>query len=165
MPATFDVEVERDFDAPIERVWRAWIDPLDLVEWWGPKGFTCPSAEADVRVGGRILVTMQAPPEWGGFQQHSAWTISELDPPRRLRYVFTFTDADGTTITPAEAGIPPGVPDEGHHLVELASLPDGRTQLRMTEAGYTTEEARDLSRGGLEECLDKMATLVERVER
>jgi hypothetical protein len=30
----------------------------------------------------------------------------------------------------------------------------------MTEHGYTTEEARDLSRGGLEQCLDKMAALV-----
>ena len=31
----------------------------------------------------------------------------------------------------------------------------------MTEHGYTTEEARDMSRGGLEQCLDKMAALVE----
>jgi uncharacterized protein YndB with AHSA1/START domain len=161
---TFDVEVEREFRAPIERVWRAWTTPEDLSVWWGPEGFTCPRAEADIRPGGRILVTMQAPEAWGDFQQHSAWTITDLEPPRLLRYVFSFTDIDWSPITPAEAGIPPGVPDNGHHVVELASLPDGSTRLRVTESGYTTAEARDLSRGGLEQCLDKMAVLVETAE-
>ena len=62
----------------------------------------------------------------------------------------------------AEAGIPAeGVPDAGEHEVVLTPLDDGRTRLEMTERGYTTEEARDMSRGGLEQCLDKMAALVE----
>ncbi|MCR2764921.1 SRPBCC domain-containing protein [Microbacterium sp. zg.B48] len=163
--STFDVEVERSFGAPIEHVWRAWTDPADLRMWWGPEGFTCPRAEADIRVGGRIRVTMQAPAAWGGFQQHSTWTITELHPPRLLRYVFTFTDAGGNHITPAEAGIPPGVPDEGQHMVELTPTPDGGTRLRMTESGYTTAEARDLSASGLQQCLDKMAAHVEGMER
>jgi uncharacterized protein YndB with AHSA1/START domain len=159
---TYDVAVRRDFDAPVERVWRAWTEPDDLREWWGPTGFTCPRAEADVRVGGRIFVTMRAPAEWGGFEQHSTWTISQLEPPTLLRYVFRFADADGSAITAADAGIPGGVPDEGHHEVRLTDLGDGRTRLEMTERGYTSAEARDLSRGGLEQCLDKMAALVER---
>ena len=46
MATTFDVEVSREFDAPIERVWAAWTTPADLREWWGPEGFTCPRAEA-----------------------------------------------------------------------------------------------------------------------
>ena len=158
---TFDVQVQREFDAPIERVWAAWTTPADLRAWWGPTGFTCPHAEADIRPGGRIFVTMRAPAEWGGFEQHSAWDITEIDPPRVLRYVHRFADASGTPITPAEAGIPvEGVPAEGHHEVLLTDLGDGRTRLEMTEHGYTTEAARDLSRGGLDQCLDKMAELV-----
>jgi uncharacterized protein YndB with AHSA1/START domain len=157
---TYDVHVEREFDAPIERVWAAWTTPDDLRAWWGPTGFTCPRAEVDLRPGGRIWVAMRAPAEWGGFEQYSAWDITELEAPRVLRYVHRFTDAEGTAITPAEAGIPEGVPTEGEHEVLLTSLPSGRTHLEMTEHGYTTEEARDLSRGGLEQCLDKMAALV-----
>lgn len=159
--STFDVHVVREFDAPIERVWAAWTDPSDLRAWWGPMGFTCPRAEADVRVGGRILVTMRAPDEWGGFEQHSAWDIVELDAPRLLRYVFRFTDAAGESITPAEAGIPAdGIPERGEHDVALSALGDGRTRLEMTEHGYTTAEARDMSRAGLDQCLDKMAARV-----
>jgi uncharacterized protein YndB with AHSA1/START domain len=159
--ATFDVHVEREFDAPIDRVWAAWTTPEGLRAWWGPTGFTCPRAETDIRVGGRILVTMKAPDEWGGTEYHSAWQITELDAPRVLRYVYRFTDAGGAAITPAEAGIPAeGVPDEGRHEVLLTPLDAGRTRLEMTEHGYTTEAARDMSRGGLDQCLDKMAVLV-----
>ena len=36
---------------------------------------------------------------------------------------------------------------------------EGGTELTVTEHGYTTEEARDLSRAGMEQCLDKMAAI------
>jgi uncharacterized protein YndB with AHSA1/START domain len=157
---SYDVHVIREFDAPIERVWAAWTEPADLQQWWGPTGFECTHAEADIRSGGRIFVTMKAPAEYGGFEQHSTWNITEVDAPRLLRYVHRFADADGNRISPAEAGIPDGVPSGGHHEVELTALENGRTRLEMTEHGYTTVEARDLSLGGLEQCLDKMAALV-----
>jgi uncharacterized protein YndB with AHSA1/START domain len=161
--STYDVHVVREFDAPIERVWAAWTRPDDLRAWWGPTGFTCPRAEADIRVGGRIFVTMRAPDEWGGLEQHSTWSITEVEPPRLLRYVFRFADANGNAITAAEAGIPAtGVPDRGEHEMQLTGIADGRTRLEMTEHGYTTMDARDMSKAGLEQCLDKMAALVDR---
>jgi len=159
---TFDVRVEREFDAPIERVWAAWTTPEDLRAWWGPTGFTCPRAETDIRPGGRIFVTMRAPAEWGGLDYHNRWDLTEVEPPRRLAYVHRFADAVGTAISPAEAGIPAeGVPEHGEHEVLLTALDGGRTRLEMVEHGYTTEGARDMSQGGLEQCLDKMALLVE----
>ncbi|MBI3886118.1 MAG: SRPBCC domain-containing protein, partial [Opitutae bacterium] len=30
--------VSRDFDAPLDLVWRAWTDPVDFARWWGPQG-------------------------------------------------------------------------------------------------------------------------------
>lgn len=158
---TYDVRVMRDFDAPVERVWRAWTDPADLRAWWGPLGFECTRATADVRPGGRIFVTMKAPAAYGGFEQHSTWNFTEVQAPRSIRYVFNFSDADGNRITPADAGIPEGVPGDGEHEVTLTDLGDGLTRLEMTEHGYTVADARDLSLAGLEQCLDKMATVVE----
>jgi uncharacterized protein YndB with AHSA1/START domain len=159
---TFDVRVEREFDAPIERVWAAWTTPDDLRAWWGPTGFTCPRAETDIRPGGHIFVTMRAPAEWGGLDYHNRWDLTEVEPPRRLAYVHRFADAAGTAISPAEAGVSAdGVPEHGEHEVLLTALDEERTRLEMVEHGYTTEAARDMSQGGLEQCLDKMALLVE----
>ena len=50
----------RVFDAPRELVWKAWTDPEMLMKWWGPKGFTCPHCEIDLRVGGKYLYCMRA---------------------------------------------------------------------------------------------------------
>ena len=57
---TFDVVVTRIFDAPVEEVWKAWSDPAYVTRWWGPAGFTSPSAEMVFRVGGASLVCMRA---------------------------------------------------------------------------------------------------------
>ncbi|GAA1426374.1 SRPBCC domain-containing protein [Microlunatus lacustris] len=149
----------REVDAPPEDVWRAWSEPDQIRRWWGPTGFTCPRADVDLRVGGSTLVTMQAPPEYGGGQIHNRWTFTAVVPPHRLEFVSTFADADGRPITPAALGIPAGVPDEVPHLVLLEPLPDGRTRLRVVEQGYTDESARSLSEAGQQQCLDKMQEL------
>lgn len=56
-----EVTLTRTFEAPRALVWKAWTDPQMMARWWGPKGFTNPVCEMDVRVGGKILIHMQAP--------------------------------------------------------------------------------------------------------
>lgn len=60
------IEVSKVFNAPIELVWQVWEDPELVKRWWGPKNFTSPSANIDFRVGGKSIVSMQAPKELGG---------------------------------------------------------------------------------------------------
>jgi uncharacterized protein YndB with AHSA1/START domain len=154
-----EVVVVREFDAPPEVAWSAWLDPEQIRQWWGPVGFTCPRAEVDFRVGGSTLVTMQAPDEYGGFLMHNLWTYTAMTEPSRIEFVSRFADADGNPIEPADAGIPPGVPSEVPHVVDLEPLPGGRTRVTVTELGYTSEEARAQSQLGQEQVLDKMQAL------
>lgn len=56
-----EVTLTRMFDAPRALVWKAWTDPQMMARWWGPKEFTNPVCEMDVRVGGKIVIHMQAP--------------------------------------------------------------------------------------------------------
>ena len=44
--------IERIFNAPPSLVFKAWTDPQHLVHWFGPRGFTLPSCELDLRPGG-----------------------------------------------------------------------------------------------------------------
>jgi uncharacterized protein YndB with AHSA1/START domain len=154
---THDVVVTRVFDAPIDRVWDAWRDPDRVKVWWGPIGFTCPLAEMDFREGGTSLVCMRAPAEYGGQDMYSTWTYTAIVPHERIEYIFNFADRNGAKLSPAEAGIPAGVPEDGRHVVRFRDLGGGRTELTVTEHGYTVEQARDVSRAGLEQCIDKMA--------
>ena len=53
--------ITRVFDAPRELVWKAWTEPKQMARWWGPKAFTNPVCEMDVRVGGAFRIVMRGP--------------------------------------------------------------------------------------------------------
>lgn len=50
------IVISRIFNAPRELVWKAWTDPEMIKQWWGPEGFTAPSAKVDLRVGGEVYL-------------------------------------------------------------------------------------------------------------
>ncbi|HMD38780.1 MAG TPA: SRPBCC domain-containing protein [Candidatus Acidoferrum sp.] len=47
--------------APREMVFKAWTDPKQVVQWWGPRGFTNQVCEWDARPGGAIRIHMRGP--------------------------------------------------------------------------------------------------------
>jgi uncharacterized protein YndB with AHSA1/START domain len=58
----YDVEITRTFDAPPERVFRAFTDPAEFARWYGPPGFPVDpeTVELEARVGGRHRFAMVA---------------------------------------------------------------------------------------------------------
>jgi uncharacterized protein YndB with AHSA1/START domain len=85
---TADVEAQADhvvithvFDAPIEQVFRAWTDPDELAEWYGPASMRAPREHIriDLRVGGRFELRMVSPD--GAREMPLGYEIVELDPP------------------------------------------------------------------------------------
>ena len=56
-----EIVITRVFDAPRDLVWDAWTDPKQVVQWWGPQGFTTTIHEMDVRPGGVWRHTMHGP--------------------------------------------------------------------------------------------------------
>ncbi len=155
---TFDVVVTRVLGTPVEEAWKAWSDPEYVTRWWGPTGFTSPSAEMDFRVGGASLVCMRAPAEYGGQDMYHTWTYTTIEPHERVGFVSNFADKDGTHLDPAALGMPPGIPHDVPHEITFEATDFG-TEMIVTEHGYTTEEARDLSKAGMEQCFDKMAAI------
>ena len=72
-------------------------------------------------------------------------TCTAITKPTRIEFVSSFADEDGHPIGPAAAGIPPGVPAEVPHVVEIEPLPGGGSRITVTETGYTGKEARQQS--------------------
>ena len=63
------IVVTRVFDAPRERVFRAWTDPDEVAAWYGPELFETPreSIHIDLRPGGRYELTMVRRDGGGAF--------------------------------------------------------------------------------------------------
>ncbi len=56
-----ELYIERIYDFPVKMVWDAWVDPKQVAQWWGPRGFTITSQSKDVRTGGHWKYTMHGP--------------------------------------------------------------------------------------------------------
>ena len=79
-----EVLITRIFDAPRERVFRAWTDPDEVAAWFGPEDFDTPRdrIHIDLRVGGRYELTMV---RRGGSGEHSiGYEIVELVEPELI---------------------------------------------------------------------------------
>ena len=159
---TFEMVLTRFFDAPVSEVWRAWTEGDYVREWWGPAGFTAPVAEMDVREGARSLVSMRAPDDMGGFEHFATWSYQKIVPEERLDFVHHFADRDGKPIDPASVGMPPGIPPQVPHILTFERASGGGTDFTVTEHGYTTPDVVELSRTGMDQCLDKLAALLAR---
>ena len=54
-----DLIITRVFDAPRERVWKAWTEPEQVKKWWGPRDFTAPHIHIDLQAGGKYVYCMR----------------------------------------------------------------------------------------------------------
>ena len=158
---TRNMAVNRVIDVPVDQVWKAWSDSNYVKQWWGPTGFTCPLAEMDFREGGTSLVCMRAPEEFGGMDMYNTWTYRKIVPMEQIEFIQNFADQNGNQVDPAELGIPPGVPHEVPHVITFKALNGNQTELTVTESGYTSDQAHDISKVGMEQCLDKMSASLD----
>ena len=155
--AAKSMSLTRTFHAPVAEVWKHWSDSDKVMKWWGPKGFTSPLAKMDFREGGVSLVCMRAPKEFGGFDMYNTWTYKKVVPHERIEFTLNFSDKEGNKLDPAQMGLPPGIPKDVPHVITFRALGDNKTGLTIVESGYTSDQAVETSKAGMEQCLDKMA--------
>ena len=151
------VVIERTFDAPVELIWQMWTQPEHFKSWYGPKGFTVPVADMDVRVGGKRLICMASPD--GSMKMWFTGEYREVVPNARLVYTDSMADEHGNVIAPSAMGMP-DLPETTEVTVLLEGLGD-RTKMVMTHAGVAADSP---GAGGWAQAFDKMADYIETVE-
>lgn len=144
-----DMTIVRVFDAPRQLVWNAWTDPRHLAQWFGPREFTNPVCEADVRPGGTLRITMQGP---DGTRYPMMAVYDEVVEPERLAWT-TDVEHDGN------------VSFEIRQVASFAER-DGKTELTLQAfVVRSTPESAD-ALGGMEQgwsqSLDKLDALLVR---
>lgn len=126
-----------------DRVFHLLTDPVELARWWGPHGFTTPSADLDLSVGGGYRLAMR-PPDGDVF--HLAGEFLEIDPPRRLVYTFRWEEP---------------TPDDRETVVALRLEALGEaTEIALDQGPFATEERLALHRQGWADSFEKLRDLV-----
>lgn len=151
------LEIVRVFDAPTTLVWKAWTDPEAMKKWWGPKGWTCPVARIDFRVGGKYLLCM-APPEGEGAAHWVTGVFKEIIPGRKFVATDSFSDKDGNVVDPSAYGMAE-LPRELRWIVTLEEI-GGRTRMTLVHEGMPGGVHSDMANAGWNEIFDKLADSV-----
>jgi uncharacterized protein YndB with AHSA1/START domain len=141
----------RVFRAPRELVFAACTEPRHMAQWWGPRGFTLPVCEMDVRPGGTYRFVQHAP---DGNEYGFHGDYREVTPPERVVMTQIFDPYPTSEL-----------------LVSLTfeDLGDGRTRL-VNSMRFDTIENRDgsLDAGmehGARESYERLAEHLETMER
>lgn len=80
------------FVAPRERVWKAWTEREQLMQWFGPKGVTIPVARMDFRPGGGFHFCMRNP---DGKEMWGKFVYREIVALEKIVLVNSFSDEKG----------------------------------------------------------------------
>ena len=147
------VVMERIFDAPVELIWQMWTQPEHFKKWYGPRGFTVPVAQMDVRVGGKRLVCMEMQKPDGSMKMWTTGEYIEVIPNQRLVYTESMADENGNVVTRSENDYP--ITTEVTVLLEDLGE---RTKMVMTHAGVPADSGGS---AGWEQAFDKLANHIE----
>ncbi len=101
-----EIVTTRVLQAPRELVFRAFSDPDQLAQWWGPKGFTNTFHEFDMRPGGIWRFVMHGP-NGVDYQNESVFVevvkperivFQHLKPMHRFHMTMIFDEQAGKTL-------------------------------------------------------------------
>jgi len=145
--------VSRSYAASLEKLWRAWTEPEHFIKWYGPKGFTIPRCEIDLRVGGRHLWSMKSA---DGRQMYYAGVYKEIVPMERIVYTDGFSDSEGNEISPAEMGMPADSPSSMDVTVSFTHE-GGKTTVTVSHVGGGKGDHAAM---GWEQAFDKLGSFL-----
>ena len=91
--------LSRTFDAPKEKLWRAYADKDWFTQWWGPEGWETTVKEFTFEPGGRNHYCMkcvdQNQGEWFGQESWGLMEFSDINEPASFTYTDYFSDSEG----------------------------------------------------------------------
>ena len=149
--ATHEITISRIFDAPRELVYRAFVDPDQLCQWFGPVGFSVPCE------------TVQIDARPGGFQRFIM--ASDEDPTVRQPIDATFTEVTENELLVGHQEVE-GIPGTSGRVrfrlrLEFHDEADGKTRLDLRQGPYSGPMG-DAATAGWESSFTKLDSLLRR---
>ena len=86
------IYVTREFDAPVEKVWRAWTEATLLDQWWAPRPWKAVTISMDFKKGGKWLYYMEGP---DASRHYCMVGYERIDPNKGFEGLDAFCDEKG----------------------------------------------------------------------
>lgn len=86
------IKVTREFDAPLEKVWKAWTEKELLDQWWAPKPWKAHTQSMDFRENGAWRYYMEGPE---GERHYCTVQFEKIVPLKNYSGIDAFCDEKG----------------------------------------------------------------------
>jgi uncharacterized protein YndB with AHSA1/START domain len=140
------IHIERTFDAPREKVFKA-MTTKELVEkWWVGPGYTIRVEEQDVRDGGKWKYVQTKDGQEFAFYG----VYHEVAAPERVVQTFEFS----------------GLPERGHvsmDKMELHETKDGKTKMTVVSTYFSVADRDGMVQSGMEEGMQNTYDALDKV--
>lgn len=147
-----ELVITRIFDASIERVWKAWTEPKEMMKWWGPAHFTTPFVKTDLRLGGKYLCCMKSPE---GKEFWSTGIYKEIEPLKKLVCTDSFADEKGNVVSAKHYNMSGDFPMELQVTTLFEDL-TGKTKMTFKHLGIPAGQMKEMTAQGWNEMFDKL---------
>jgi uncharacterized protein YndB with AHSA1/START domain len=156
-----ELTIVRVFDAPRELVFKAWTDPKLVMRWWGPKDFTAPFCEIDLRPGGVFRYCMRSP---DGKEFWNKGVFHEIIVPEKIVSTMYFSDKDGNRVGPEYYGLAGGPSEMPLDTVTFEVVEGKKTRLTLNRKNLPGISAEFMSgmNQGWNQSLDRFAAAIPR---
>lgn len=156
-----ELAITRVFDAPREKIWKAWTEPEMVKRWWGPKDFTAPHIEIAFREGGKYLFCMRGTVTPGGEKKDfwSTGTYQKIVPMEKIVATDSFADVEGNVVSASYYGMDPDWPREMTVITTFEEVGPGKTKFTLLYPDISSVKEKDLKdmTEGWNQSLNKLA--------
>lgn len=147
---TGTVKITRNFNLPLEEVWKAWSEPASFKKWWGPEEYDCTSCKIDFKPGGKIFANMVSEK---GEEIWSICKITEINLMKEIFYNDYFADHDGNIVSPEYYNMPGDWSNVKVHVAFEEA--NGETKMTVEQSGIPVELIKECT-AGWNSSLDKL---------
>ena len=133
---------EKDFEVPVIELYKAWVTPEDLKQWWHPSDNKLVTAELDVKEGGQFKY------EFEGKDGQTSLVITgeyqEVTVNERLTYSWNWS-------------IPANVVKPSEHELTILFVANGEgSKIKITQENFLDDESINPHQEGWENALNDL---------
>lgn len=146
------IEMEREFNVPVNQLFKAFKTPDAIKSWWWPKGLYTDRVDLDFRKNGKYFINMK------GYDQGGGGTTGEFEEIIENKLIVMsdqFADENGKAISAREAKMPGEWPQVLYATFEFEAINENTSRLRLSQEGVPNEMQKDCIQGW-SEMFDKL---------
>ena len=129
------ISLIRAVDAPVEAVWRAWVDPSEFGQWFWPERFNT-VASVSAEVGGRWRVASKP------MSMAASGIYLQVEREKLLRFTWKWDNETAESVVTVTFA--PGIDTSGS------------TTITVEQEGFLTDREGDDLEQGWNDCLDRL---------